>query len=142
MFNRLKKAYENVGPYVFNRKNAPTIAGSFLLTGAGILTSLGTSYTFSQAVNSAYTGEPAAILGMEFTPYAMIIVSGCVYTANNILSSLNEWLLTPLGPRVSQELVVDHVQELMQKDLAFHLATPFGTHVNRFNKCFTIGNAV
>jgi ABC-type multidrug transport system fused ATPase/permease subunit len=142
MFSRLKKAYQNVSPYVFTRKNAPIISGSLLLTGAGILTSLGTSYTFSQAVNSLYSGETTALLGMELTPYAMIVVSGAVYTANNILSSLNEWLLTPLGPRVSKALVINHVNELMQKDWDFHLATPFGTHVTRLNKCFTIGNAI
>src|SRR5689334_19977970 len=101
MFSRLKNAFYNVSPYIFTRQNAPVIAGAIFLTGAGVLTSLGTSYTFSQAVNSLYSGEPAALLGIELSPYAMIVVSGAVYTANNIISSLREWLLTPLGPRVS-----------------------------------------
>lgn len=142
MFSRLKNAYRHISPYVFTRQNVPVITGTILLTCGSIITSLGTSYTFSKSVNSLYTGEPASIWGVELAPIPMIIVSGAMYTANNIISNLREWLLTPLGPRVSKALVVDHIQQLMKKDLAFHQETPFGSHVTRFNKCFTTGSAV
>ncbi len=129
-------------PYVVTRQNAPAITGALLLTGAGVITALGTSYTFSRTVNSLYSDEPAAIWGVELPPYAMIIVSGIMYAANNVITNLREWILTPLGPRVSQDLVVDHIKQLMKKNLAFHQDTPFGSHVTRFNKCFTTGSAI
>ena len=135
-YTSIENTVTDIGPLMFPREHWGTIAAASGISLASSGLDALAPFVLAQAVTMSSNKQTYNVMGVDITPLTLIFLYGVIKSTNDTLTQYRNFLLTPVAPEVSKDLVIEFLDNEVKQSLESYEAKSQGDRNNLLARCY------